>query len=77
MSRHNILCRNRVLPRLRDFVLRQENYVATWLAKQGDFCHDRIFYVATELAKVRRKYVMTGNGGSIKFSVATGLFVSQ
>ena len=32
MSRHNILCRDGVFPRLRDFVLRQENYVVTWFA---------------------------------------------
>ena len=30
-----------------------------------DFCRDIIFYVATELAKVRRNYV--GNGGNISF----------
>ena len=36
-----------------------------------DFYYDIIFYVAIELAKVRRNYVTTGNGGSIRFSVAT------
>ena len=37
MSQHNILCCDKALPRLRDFVLRKENYVATWLARQGRF----------------------------------------
>ena len=38
-----------------------------------DLCRDRIFCVATELAKIRRNYVTTGNGGSKRLSVATGL----
>ena len=42
-----------------------------------DFCRDIIFYVAIELAKVRKNFVTTGNGGSRRFSVVTGLLVSQ
>ena len=49
MSRDNILCHDRVLPRLRDFVLRSENCVVTWLARHGRclwrhniLCRDRI-----------------------------------
>ena len=48
----------------------------------GKLCCDMVgqagkISVAIELAKVMRNYVTTGNGGNKRFSVATGLSVSQ
>ena len=52
MSRHGILCRDRVLPRLGDFLSRLSILYRDRVGQDKEkLCRDRIVYVATELAK--------------------------
>ena len=60
VSRHGILCRDRVLAKTKWSLVATEYFsIMIELAKLGVFCRDIIFYVVTECSQMERFCVAT------------------